>query len=337
VQPIPLTRRHHLQHFTDALEKNGYCSERLLSRFGVPMWQYGDANDLIPLQHVLKVVHEGSRMVGNDKFGLFVGEQNCFNSSTTMGMLISRSPTVYHAMETTCRLANAHTSLARMWLEEAGDTVWFCRSQLPGMNEGLRQHEQYVVMVLMGVVRLGAGPAWKPSEIWLCSPRQSGLGETAAFSDIAIRYGRPHGALAVPRSLVFRPLRKEFAPTTFIDESAIKSFMSTIPTGDFVGSLRQVIPSLLTAGCTHLDCAAQITGVHIRALQRILEREGVTFSQLVDEARFNQATRLLKETDATVTDIAFDLGYTDVAHFSRAFRRWSGVSPRQYRQFTMAV
>jgi AraC-like DNA-binding protein len=41
---------------------------------------------------------------------------------------------------------------------------------------------------------------------------------------------------------------------------------------------------------------------------------------------------LLHEPDATVTDIAFDLGYADVSHFSRAFHRWAGVSPRAYRR-----
>jgi AraC-like DNA-binding protein len=52
---------------------------------------------------------------------------------------------------------------------------------------------------------------------------------------------------------------------------------------------------------------------------------------VVDQARFQAGTRLLADPNVKVTDIAYDLGYSDVAHFSRAFRRLAGVSPRRYR------
>ena len=336
MKPIPLTRRHHLQHFTTTLEASGFSCERMLGRLHMPMWQYGDPNDLIPLGHVLSVLSKAARMVGNERLGLFVGERKYFQNSTTIGGLISGSPTTYHAMQKTCRLANAHTTLAKLWLEEAGDTVWFCRGNFAGMDVGMRQHEQYVLTVMIGIVRLGAGPKWKPAEIWLCTPNEPRLEETEALSDIRIRYGQPHGAIAVPRSVVCRPIRRNVTPDPPIDESMEQRFLSTIPADDFVGSLRQVIATLLAEGSPPIECAAEIAGLHVRALQRQLEHEGVSYKGLIDEARFDAATALLGEPDATVTEIAYDLGYTDAANFTRAFRRWAGVSPRQYRRFMAA-
>jgi AraC-like DNA-binding protein len=68
-----------------------------------------------------------------------------------------------------------------------------------------------------------------------------------------------------------------------------------------------------------------------RTLKRQLAAEG-TFSTLVDEVRYRHATSLLSRTDYTLELIADELGYSDVANFSRAFKRWSGRSPSNWRK-----
>ncbi len=338
MKPIPLTRRHHLQHFTSTLEASGFSSERILNRLNMPMWQYGDQNDLIPLTHVLSVLREASRTVGDDKFGLLVGEKiNYLSDSTMLGAIVAESPTVYHAMQTVCEVANAHTTLAKNWLTKAGDTVWFCRSHFRGLDTdaGLRQHEQYVKTSMIGIVRQGAGPNWKPAEVRLCAPHQPGLEETDTLSGVRIHYGQPYGAIAVPRSVVCQPIRRNPRSARLPSESEKKRFLSTAPSDDFVGSLRQVIGSLLKEGQPSIETLAEIVGTRVRTFQRRLHSEKVTFRQLIDEARFDGATRMLEESDSSITDIAFDLGYGDGAHFTRAFRRWAAVSPREYRHLML--
>ena len=105
----------------------------------------------------------------------------------------------------------------------------------------------------------------------------------------------------------------------------------------FVGSLRQVVASMVSVGVPGIETAAEIAGLHVRTLQRRLEREGLTYRQLVDEIRFDAATRSLKDPEVRVTDIALDLGCADVSHFIRAFRRWAGVSPSAYRRHRRAA
>jgi len=65
--------------------------------------------------------------------------------------------------------------------------------------------------------------------------------------------------------------------------------------------------------------------------QRRLASEGLTFSHLVDEVRLKMAVPQLRDPGIRLTDIAFGLGYSDHAHFTRAFGRWAGVSPSEYR------
>jgi AraC-like DNA-binding protein len=75
-----------------------------------------------------------------------------------------------------------------------------------------------------------------------------------------------------------------------------------------------------------------LAGFSRRWLQRYLAEEGTNFSVLLDDERLSLAVKLLACERHTVTEIALNLGYTESANFARAFRRWCGLSPSQYRQ-----
>lgn len=100
------------------------------------------------------------------------------------------------------------------------------------------------------------------------------------------------------------------------------------------GLLHQVADSLaLTAqGYPTMAQVAQRLGVTARTLARHLDRHGVTFRQVLDERRHQEACNMLTASMQPVEDIAVTLGYNDPANFTRAFRRWAGCTPTQYRQ-----
>ena len=70
----------------------------------------------------------------------------------------------------------------------------------------------------------------------------------------------------------------------------------------------------------------------LRNLQRRLQEEGTTYREALNEARRETACSHLDEGHFSVTEIAFLLGFADTSSFSRAFRRWTGLSPRAYAQ-----
>lgn len=96
-------------------------------------------------------------------------------------------------------------------------------------------------------------------------------------------------------------------------------------------SLCQLIRSLLPEGYPNLSTVAAATGASIRTLQRRLKENNLNYSQLVEQVRFEQAIQLLQNPRSQLIDIAFDLGYSDAANFTRAFKRWAGISPREFR------
>ncbi|MET0051732.1 MAG: helix-turn-helix transcriptional regulator [Candidatus Thiodiazotropha sp.] len=77
---------------------------------------------------------------------------------------------------------------------------------------------------------------------------------------------------------------------------------------------------------------AQQLNLSLRNLQRKLQHEGTNFKQLVDETRKALAIEYLTASGKPLIEIGYLLGFTESSNFSRAFRRWTGESPQNYRQ-----
>ncbi len=332
MEGIPLSRASQLLQVTATLERRGFTAERMLEQAKLPMWHYCDPEDLIPTQHIQALMDHAARSLGSPTFGLEVATDNELATLGTYGRLVANAPTVHHAFQTSCRLLHLHTSAARNWLAETDEEVWFCRSSFQGPEVGRWQMEQYVVARLVEQVRLGAGPSWCPAKVCLQTRRTLEPEVREALGDPEIRSGQKFTAIAVPRALLVQPLRRRGTAPADVGATAQSRLRRSAPASSFVDTLRQLAGSLLKEeGPPRIEAMAGIAGLSVRSLQRRLAKENLSHFQIVDQARYQAATRLLEESEIRITDIAMDLGYTDSAHFTRAFRRWSGVTPRAYR------
>jgi AraC-like DNA-binding protein len=95
--------------------------------------------------------------------------------------------------------------------------------------------------------------------------------------------------------------------------------------------LKNVICEAIRSGDPTLPSVAALLRTSPRSLQRRLEIQAITYSDVVDEVRYELARTLLTNTNLDVAEIGATLGYRDPSSFSRAFLRWSGICPRQYR------
>jgi len=103
---------------------------------------------------------------------------------------------------------------------------------------------------------------------------------------------------------------------------------------DIAERVRQVIAVLFAAGgrSPEIQSVAAEMGTSVRTLQRRLRATGSTYGDVVQQARCAAAQRLLKDRRRRIGEIARKLGYSDHAHFTRAFQRWTGVTPRDFRR-----
>ena len=81
----------------------------------------------------------------------------------------------------------------------------------------------------------------------------------------------------------------------------------------------------------NIHLAAEAAGTSVRTLQRALREFGLSYSALMERERNLKARSLLANTNAKIIEVAYELGYQNPAHFSRAFRRTTGLSPREFR------
>jgi AraC-like DNA-binding protein len=86
------------------------------------------------------------------------------------------------------------------------------------------------------------------------------------------------------------------------------------------------------AGFLSLDETARALGLSARTLKRRLDEEGTSFSAILDEQRRARALLLLRSPELSVDTIAERVGYSDIANFTRAFRRWTGTTPTAFRR-----
>ncbi len=329
---IALTRASQLIQVTDTLDRLGELPERVLEQTKLPMWHYCDPDDLIPRHHIHALMQQAARSLGCPTFGLQVGLHSSVSSLGTFGKLVTNALTIHHAFQTYCRLLHLHTSDAHNWMIEAGDEVWFCRSPYLGPKVGRLHMEQYGLMRLIEYGRLAAGRSWRPAKVCLQTHEAPPRELREALGEPEIQTGQRFTGVAMPRAFLALPPRwSGTTPRAGTDHNE-ERLRHTAPATTFPDALRQVARTLMKEGTApRVETMAEITGLSVRSLQRRLAKQGVTHIQIVDQARYQAATRLLEDSESRITDIGMELGYADSAHFSRAFKRWAGVTPREYR------
>ena len=205
---------------------------------------------------------------------------------------------------------------------------------------------------------LPEGPSQRPADeaidaILSLVARVARMLSEEKVTPVAVRLERPEPVPSDPFAKVFRaPVR--FGQRESVLEFAASDLDARLPTGNaelarqsdevvarylarLAGArvssrLRNWFIDQLPAGEPTEKVAARALGMSLRNLQRRLEEEGTTYREALNETRREIARAYLDEGHSSVTEIAFLLGFTDTNSLSRAFRRWTGLSPRAYTQ-----
>jgi AraC-like DNA-binding protein len=179
----------------------------------------------------------------------------------------------------------------------------------------------------------GGGAGWQLNRIELASDPIDLSAHFPELADVPISFRKPFTSLWVDASVMSAPLRR-LDPTdcSRVDASVRDSFLETGPASDPIGQLKQAIESVLNQPGLTLQLTAAAIGTSARTLQRRLAAHETSFSQLLQAVRFRNAQRLLEDPEMSLKDIAKQLGYTDLANFMRAFKRWTGIGPNEFRR-----
>ncbi len=263
--------------------------------------------------------------------GLRVGERTRLGALGAYGRALSRLPTLYETVETACWLSPVHSSGERIWLTWHGEQARLCHAFTHDIANGRSQAEQFTLMILVNLLRSAGGSGWRPERIELTSVAPPTLRRMALFSSAHVSCGHEHTAVTFPRSLLRMPPNVEpRGPAASVQDYG--ALAASAPAIDFPGSIRQLIGSYLREGYPDVQRIAGIAGLSERTFQRRLMESGATYYGLVDQVRLERARRYLLDPNMKLIDVALELGFSEAASFTRAFRRWTGLSPSAFRR-----
>jgi AraC-like DNA-binding protein len=324
---IPLTRCQFLIPFAEIHSEIGAPTAALLTKFRLPTSLEEKADHFIPLLPTIRFAEAAQRSQGITDIGFLASRHLEFcHLSEKLRIIIGHSPTLFAALQQVCKWAPLEDTILNMWLERCDDTVRIC-SKLIGTTGLLHlEHSQWLQNVFtIHIVRQFVGPDWAPSTIAF-EAHYTPSRETQSFwPNTRFLSGQPASWIDVHVSQLSLPnLANELPPNPYEDED------QTSPT-EIVRTLKLMLPSYLDEGAPTITEIAEMAGISVRSFQRKLSNLGLSYSGLVEAIRFENAAELLRSTDAKIIDVAFCSGYTDPAHFTRAFRRISGVTPREFR------
>jgi AraC-like DNA-binding protein len=240
---------------------------------------------------------------------------------------IRSSPTLLHALETVCALANRESSNIQIWLEEQEDSMLFCyRPSVELRTPGADNLCLMQTRVALSLVRCFAAPDWTPTDCGIAVGVEPGPIAREELGGAKLHRAHDSGWVRLPRSILARPPR-----TSSPVETSAGTEAGEEPMQDVAGSLAQALRPYLTAGAPSLRDAAELAGTSERSLQRDLARAGSSYRDVLQRVKFDAARELLTQTNLKILDVAYETGFSDPAHFSHFFRRVAGVTPQQYR------
>jgi len=186
---------------------------------------------------------------------------------------------------------------------------------------------------IIGVMRSAAGADWCPTELTFVSRGRPSEATLEAYGNARILTGQRHCSVLVTAADIARTcIDRRFSWHDVEDPTNPPLTPSGLGDAwDFVTALRALIRPYLAQGHPPLSLVAEIVGMSERTLQRRLAQCGSTYSQIVQEARFLIASDLMADSCLNIADIAFAAGYENASHFCRAFKRLTGMTPRDYR------
>jgi AraC-like DNA-binding protein len=243
-----------------------------------------------------------------------------------MRAIIRFSPTLFIALQQLCKWASIEDTTVSVWLERNDDHVRICSKLAGTASMPHLEHSQWLQNVyVMHIVRQFSGPHWVPATMAFEARYEPSLETRSFWQNTRFMSGQNSSWIDIPVSFLDLPNLASEAPAPSRNDDVG-------PSGhEIVSAVKLMLPSYLDDGIPTIAEIAEMAGISIRSFQRKLSSAGVTYSDLLDGVRFENAAKLLRDTNAKIIDIAFSSGYTDPAHFTRAFRRFSGVTPREFR------
>jgi len=332
-QRLGLVRAAYLNDFVTILRDVGVPVDRFLAQSSLPQ----NIEEIPQMQISTPTAVDWLAKVGNDinpmELGLLA---SVYATSSSLLPVLQTVLTSAHSgikrLEALIGLMLYEDRTLKIRIRKKADS--YCVDiQSPLKNHRYNCFQEWLCFqAIIPIIRSVTNPEWCPKELSFTSHIRPPEAIYTAYPNTRIFCAQPITSITIPTFDLMKTYGKVGAsalnPHTLPQAT---NLYQEAAAWELPSYLRTLVKPYLTDGPIKIDTVAEITGISTRTLQRNLKENGSSYSQIIQEARFELACSHLNNQDMKVIDVAIALGYENPQHFSRAFRRISGITPSKYR------
>ncbi len=303
----------------------------LFAGTGLTLDTLGEPSTRITIPQAAVVLRRASELTGEPNLAAFLGKQMRLSWHGFLGFAALSAGNVREAIALGERFAAIRTPAMRLRLYESGQTASLV---LEARFEDEEVRRFVLLLLVVGLTEIAqtitGAPVQGSADIDFPEP----AGFTFRRAEGIVRWGQPSTRLIFPASFLEAPLVMADPVATRLAREQCERELSAL--GNVGGTEARVRAELAGRASngqppTVEDIAKRLS-LSTRTLKRQLAAVGTTFSDILDDWRKDRAVLLLEAKGRSLDAIAEELGYSDVANFTRAFKRWTGKTPAGFRR-----
>lgn len=286
-------------------------------------------NCFIPQQAVVDFVHAVGRAAGESHLGLLLAPGMNAADYGNFGRYVFGADTLGHAIKRSIAALRYHSTFDKISVTTSGEEARYSYASALAASKGYPAVASAAAGELLSLFRAYLPENWRPRRVELDieTPRQISLFEDAF--QCPVLFNAPAVAIVFERRHLTTASTRASGPVVTIEDVA-RDRPDGAPRSLLGVTIEQIRIQVLT-GNVLIDDIARSMDTSVRTLQRELHRAGTDFRALTSAVRTQRATELLRDGGMSITRISAELGYASPAGFARAFRKMTGVGPREFR------
>jgi AraC-like DNA-binding protein len=312
----------------DALKPYGCDADALFREAGLEKSAMTSPGARYPLADVNRLWQLTREATGDPCIGLFVGRSLRPAALHALGFAWLASPTLFQGLERMARYARIANSSLKTEIIVEGDRVRVVRTvEAAHCDEAVDGFLAAVIKMCRDMSDAEFAPE-------LVTIRHADNGHISQYIDYfksPITFGADEDALHFSLSVLQEPVPAGNLDLAHANDQVAERYLASLDPDLVQDKVREILLDLMPSGNVNQNVVADQLHRSVSSLQRQLQTEGVSYRQILEDTRRALATQFVREEHYSLSQVAFLLGFSDQANFSRAFKRWTGETPTGFR------
>jgi AraC-like DNA-binding protein len=316
----------------DACARLGLDTGAILRAAALDEATVQDPDARIPLEQARALWQKAYELSGDPNLALHAIEILPFGAYRVIDLLAVSAPTIGAAFAKVSDYFPIINSVVRLPYV-VGDREVHFHLQAPEQPAIItRPYAEYTLAALFLRTRIATNQRFPLDRVDFSHPPPPDISEHERVFECPVVFGAETCGLVIPRGVWDTPRIGD--PTLFsVLDAHARMLLEQVPRSpDVLGRVREAIAAELSGGQPTLDSVARRLAMSPRTLQRRLADCGVVFNDALDAMRFDAAKSYLAQPDIAGSEVAYLLGFAEPSSFNRAFKRWTGQTPTEYRR-----